>query len=81
MQVIGSTTDTFYIVKGLNKNVSAWLGVAAKNASSVGRRSLSVSAIPNSGACALASFNGDLKVDSILEPNSARQGFSNEAMH
>ncbi|MEP7144910.1 MAG: S8 family serine peptidase, partial [Ferruginibacter sp.] len=77
MQVIANTTSTSLLVKGLNKNVTAWLGVAAKNGTVAGRRSISVSALPNSGACTLASFNNDLKVDSILEPASARQFFAN----
>ena len=78
MQVVANTTATTYIVKGLDKNKQAWLGVAAKNGTVAGRRSLSVSALPNSGACSLSVFNNDLKVDSILEPTSARQGFANE---
>ncbi|MBC7889144.1 MAG: S8 family serine peptidase, partial [Ferruginibacter sp.] len=78
MQLIGNTTGISWLVKGLNKNKLAWLGVAAKNGMVAGRRSLSVSARPNSGDCSLAAFNNDLKVDSILEPNSARQGFANE---
>ncbi len=78
MQVTATTTDTFYLVKGLDKSIRAWLGVAAKIGSFAGRRSLSVDALPNNGACTLAAFNNDIRVDSILEPNSARQGFSNE---
>ena len=77
MQVIGNTTGTSWLVKGLNKNTTAWMGVATKNGTVAGRRSLSVSALPDTGPCTLASFNNDLKVDSILEPASARQGFAN----
>lgn len=79
MQVIGNTTDTIYLVIGLDKYKKAWFGAATKNGISSGRRSISVSAIPNSGPCTLADFNNDVKVDSILEPNSARQGFANAA--
>jgi len=77
MQVIANTTDTAYLLNGLDKNVKAWLGIAAKNGSFSGRRSLSVGIVPNSGPCALAIFNNDIKVDSLLEPNTARQGFAN----
>lgn len=77
MRVIANTSSTDYIVKGLNKNAMAWLGVAAKNGSGTGRRSVSAGIVPNSGACTLAAFNNDLKVDSILEPATARQGFAN----
>ncbi|MEO5888883.1 MAG: S8 family serine peptidase [Ferruginibacter sp.] len=76
MKVVGNTAATNFLIKGLNKNAVSWLGVAAKNGTVAGRRSLSVSVLPNTGNCALATFNNDLKVDSILEPNSARQGFS-----
>ncbi len=79
MQVIANTTDTNYLVTGLDKYKKAWLGAVTKNGTVSGRRSISVSAIPNSGPCTLAAFNNDVKVDSILEPNSARQGFANAA--
>ncbi|MEJ7588208.1 MAG: S8 family serine peptidase, partial [Ferruginibacter sp.] len=79
MQVIGNTPGTSFLVKGLNKNADSWLGVAAKIGTISGRRSLSVSSTPNSGPCTLASFNNDLKVDSILEPATARQGFAKAA--
>ncbi|MCW3092820.1 MAG: peptidase and in kexin sedolisin [Ferruginibacter sp.] len=77
MQVIGNTSSTSWLIQGLNTNAMVWLGVAAKNGTVTGRRSVSVGILPNSGACTLAAFNNDLKVDSILEPNSARQGFAN----
>src|SRR5207253_2748935 len=54
MQVIGNTTDTSILIKGLNKYSVSWFGVAAKNGTIAGRRSLSVSSIPNSGPCTLA---------------------------
>ena len=78
MKVIGNTTANTYLVQGLNKNNTTWFGVAAKNGSSSGRRSLSVTSLPNSGACTLVAFNNDLLVDSILTPATARQHFKNE---
>lgn len=77
MQVVANTTDGFYLLKGLDKNIKTWLAVAAKNGTVAGRRSVAVSVVPNSGPCTLATFNNDIKVDSILEPNTARQGFAN----
>ncbi|MEP7107303.1 MAG: S8 family serine peptidase [Ferruginibacter sp.] len=77
MKVIGNTTNISWLGKGLNRNSIAWLGVAAKNGTVAGRRSISVSTLPNTGACTLATFNNDLTVDSILDPTSARQGFAN----
>ncbi len=76
MQVIGNTTDTTFILSGLDKFKKTWMGVAAKNGIFSGRRSVSVSAIPNSGLCSLAVFNNDIKADTILEPMSARQGYT-----
>ncbi|MEO6550639.1 MAG: S8 family serine peptidase [Ferruginibacter sp.] len=78
MQVIGNTATTTWLLSGLEKNTLVWLGVTAKNGTAAGRRSVSIGMLPNTGPCTLASFNNDLKVDSILEPNSARQGFANE---
>ncbi len=80
MQVVGNTTSaTNFLITGLNNNTIYWFGVAAKNNTVAGRRSISVPIKPNSGACTLAAFANDLKVDSILEPSSARQLFSNAA--
>lgn len=79
MKVIGNTTGTSYLISGLDKNSRAWFGVAAKNGTVSGRRSISVSVLPNSGACTGAAFDNDVKVDSILEPISSRRFFSNQA--
>ncbi|UEG51134.1 S8 family serine peptidase [Ferruginibacter lapsinanis] len=77
MQAVNNTTDTSFILTGLNKYTNYWLGVRAKNGTVAGRRSLSVSVIPNTGACSLSVFNNDIKVDSILEPSTARAFFAN----
>ncbi|MDN3658554.1 S8 family serine peptidase [Ferruginibacter paludis] len=77
MKVIGNTATTSFLLKGLDKNSAAWLGVAAKNGSFSGRRSVSVKVVPDAGACTLSTFNNDVKVDSILTPNTARQFFAN----
>ncbi len=77
MKVIGNTTSLTYLVTGLNKNITYWFGVAAKNNTVSGRRSVSVSNRPSTGSCTLTAFNNDVKIDSILEPNSARDLFSN----
>ena len=79
MRVIGNTSDTSYLLKGLNKNSTVWLGVAAKNGLFSGRRSISVSSIPNNGPCTLPDFTNDLTIDSIIAPATARQFYSNAA--
>ncbi|HMG82742.1 MAG TPA: S8 family serine peptidase, partial [Ferruginibacter sp.] len=76
MQVIANTTDTFFQVKALDKNQTYWFGVRAKNGMVAGRRSISVSATPTVGPCTLPEFIGDLKIDSILSPNTARKFFT-----
>ena len=78
MKVIGNTVANNFLLFGLDKNTTTWLGVAAKNGDFSGRRSISLSALPGSGNCTLAAFNWDVKVDSILAPNTARQYFANE---
>lgn len=78
MKIIGNTSSLSYLITGLDKNRSYWFGVAAKNNAVAGRRSVSVQVQPNSGSCLPGNFTNDLKVDSILEPNTARQFFSNE---
>jgi len=78
MKIIGNTSSLSYLITGLDKNRSYWFGVAAKNNTVAGRRSVSVQVQPNSGSCLLGNFTNDLKVDSILEPNTARQFFSNQ---
>ena len=77
MKLIGNSASNNYIITGLDKNKTYWFAVAAKNNTVAGRRSLSVNIKPDGGPCTLAAFNNDVKVDSILEPNTARQFFSN----
>ncbi|MBI3883994.1 MAG: S8 family serine peptidase, partial [Sphingobacteriales bacterium] len=77
MQVIANITDTFFLVKGLNKNQVYWFGISAKNSSAAGRRSVSVSVLPGGGACTLPDFDNDVKIDTILEPATARLFFAN----
>lgn len=77
MKVVTTVTDTVYIASALDKYTIYWFGVRAKKASSVGRRSVSASIVPNGGGCTNSLFNNDLKVDSIISPVTARQYFSN----
>ena len=78
MKVIANTVTNTFLVQGLEKNKTTWFGIAAKNGIFSGRRSISVSAIPNSGPCTLTTFNNDINVDSILAPQTARQHFADE---
>jgi hypothetical protein len=77
MRVIANTTGTTYLVAGLSKSTSYLFAVATKNGSVSGRRSNAVRITPSGGACTLSAFNNDIRVDSILEPNTARRFFAN----
>jgi hypothetical protein len=79
MSVIATITDTSYLVAGLNTYATNWFGVAAKNNTVQGRRSVSVSVVANSGTCTGTAFNNDIVVDTILAPLTARNFFSNAA--
>ena len=79
MKVIANTSANVFLLKGLQKNVTTWLGITAKNGVFSGRRSISVGTLPNSGPCTLSAFDNDVKVDSIVGPNTARQHFANES--
>ncbi|HTQ64546.1 MAG TPA: S8 family serine peptidase [Puia sp.] len=72
MQTIANTTDTSYLLSGLNRNTSYWLGVRAIYNGLPGRRSLSVNIIPAGGSCSLAAFNGDFTLDSLVLPTTGR---------
>ena len=73
MRTIASSTDSSFLVEGLNKDSSYWLGVRAINGSSAGRRSISVNVIPVGGTCAGAGFNNDFTADSLVAPVTGRQ--------
>lgn len=77
MQTIATTTDTSFMLDGLRKDSSYWIGVRAVNNTVAGRRSISANIIPSGGPCALAAFNNDFTADSILIPASGRQFSSN----
>jgi hypothetical protein len=73
MSVIGNTGGSTYLVSGLNSNTTYWFGVAAKNGSVSGRRSVSKSALPSTGVCSLPGFDNNFKAVSIDAPVTGRQ--------
>lgn len=73
MSVIGNTASLNFLVTGLNSSTTYWFGVAAKNTAVSGRRSVSVSALPATGTCALAGFDNNFKAASLDAPVSGRQ--------
>ena len=77
MKIIGNTTANNYLITGLDKNKIYWFGIGCKNGTVSGRRSVSIAVTPNSGPCTLSAFNNDVKVETIVEPTTARQQFAN----
>lgn len=73
MELIGSTTLLNYVVTGLNKNMTQYLAVRAKNGTVVGRRSVAVAVLPNSGPCLQSNFDNDVAGDVVIEPITARE--------
>lgn len=73
MAIIGNTTLLTYLVPGLNSSTAYWFGVSAKNGTVNGRRSISRTIMPSSGACSLSNFDNNFKAVSINAPVTGRQ--------
>jgi hypothetical protein len=78
MQVIGSCTDTSYLVTPLNKDSSYWFAVRSVHGGIPGRRSSGQNIIPGAGACSAGILDNDLLLDSVLVPVSGRQFTSSQ---
>jgi Subtilisin-like serine proteases len=72
MQPIATTTNTSYLLGGLNTSEKYWLGVRALMGSVTGRRSVSQEVIPASGSCDSVVFENDLKADELVAPVTGR---------
>lgn len=68
---MGTTLATNYIFSGLSKDTLYWVSVRARINGVPGRRARAVSRQPNSGTCAGAISNNDLKIDAIISPVSS----------
>ena len=73
MTVIGSSIGLSYLVSGLNSSTTYWFGVAAKNGTASGRRSVSIAVLPSTGTCSLPGFDNNFKAVSIDAPATGRQ--------
>src|SRR5262249_48384430 len=62
-----------YTFSGLSKDSTYWVAVRARLNGSPGRRSVAISRKPNTGTCAGSISNNDLKLDSLLQPNTGRK--------
>ena len=68
MVSIGTTTSTNYIVSGLSSNTEHWVTVCARSSGQRGRKAFAIKHTPNTGTCAGAISNNDIKIDSITTP-------------
>ncbi len=78
MQTFTTAATNSILLPGLNKDSTYWLSVRAMNGSNAGRRSVALQAIPNSGTCALATFNNDFTIDSLVAPATGRMFTSSQ---
>lgn len=72
MQQIATTTDTFYIIRGLSADSLAYVSVQSITGTATGPRSVAISRQPNAGNCENISYQHDLAVKSIISPVSGR---------
>ncbi|MFL5746903.1 MAG: T9SS type A sorting domain-containing protein, partial [Niastella sp.] len=66
MKVIASTTDTFYLANGLNKDSTYWLAVRSVMGGTIGRRSIAQPSLLVPGGCTLPVLNYDVTPDSLV---------------
>jgi hypothetical protein len=76
MVPVATTTATTYAVGGLSKDTAYWISVRARINGNAGRRATAISRQPNSGTCAGAISNNDLKIDAILSPALSGRKFT-----
>jgi hypothetical protein len=70
MQTIATSTDTSFLVQGLNRNSSYWFSVRADYNGSPGRRAVAVNVIPSGNST--CTLNNDFTVDTLFAPTSGR---------
>jgi hypothetical protein len=68
MVSIGTTASTSYTLSGLSSSTEYWVTVCARLSGQRGRKAFAIKRIPNSGTCAGAISNNDVKMDSIIAP-------------
>jgi hypothetical protein len=72
MTSVATTTSTSYTFSGLSKDSVYWVTVRAMVNGSPGLRATAISRQPNNGTCAGSISANDLKMDSIIGPQSGR---------
>ncbi len=69
-------TTTTYTFNGLSKDSVYWVSVRPRLNGKPGRRATAISRQPNSGTCAGAISDNDLKIDAIVSPASSGRLFT-----
>ncbi len=78
MEVIATTNNIQYTAAGLSTDSLYWMTVRPLINGQPGRRAVAISLQPNSGSCAGAISDNDLKLDSIISPVTGRKQTSFE---
>ncbi|MFT4061798.1 MAG: S8 family serine peptidase [Edaphocola sp.] len=73
MQLVDSTNDLSYTYTGLHTDSSYWVAVAPVIGNASGMRSIALSRTPNDGDCSGTASHGDLRLASMLSPQSGRE--------
>jgi hypothetical protein len=72
MMEAGTTTDTFYTLYGLDPDSIYWIAVAPVVDNEIAMRSIAFSVRPDHGNCSAITQHGDLRLASVLHPQSGR---------
>ncbi|WP_353722195.1 S8 family serine peptidase [Dyadobacter sp. 676] len=79
MVPVATTTGTSYTLSGLQKDSTYYVSVRTRLNGQPGRRALAISRKPDTGTCAGAISDNDLKIESIVTPaSSGRKNTSTE---
>jgi hypothetical protein len=73
MRPVAFTTGNTYTFSGLSRDSTYWVAVQPRVNGKPGRRARAVSRQPNTGTCAGAISDNDLKVDAIVAPVTGRR--------
>lgn len=80
MVSVATTTALTYTFSGLSNDSVYWVTVRPRINGKAGRRAAAISRQPNSGTCAGAISNNDLKIDTIISPVSSGREFTSTAL-
>ena len=78
LQIIDTTLDTTYVIKGLQRSEYCYAAVRPIINGLQGYRSLAINRLPNDGDCTGNISNGDLYIEKLTNPRSGRKNTSAE---